>query len=301
MTGSDETNAVRTGILSAVLAYTIWGFFPIYFILLRGVPADEILTHRILWAIPVGALIIGMRGQWAEVRRGLTSPKLVRTLLLSASIIALNWLIYIAAVQNERIFEASLGYYINPLIYVLVGVVVLGERLRQLQMMAVGLATVGVLVLTVYGGQFPAVSLLLAVSFTAYGYIRKQTDIGAMPGLFIETVMLAPIAALYLAWIISTRDTAAESADPAQWALLSFAGPATVVPLLFFAIAARRLTLATLGFLQFIGPTLQFVVGLIDGEAFTTAHQICFTLIWAAAGVFAYDAWRSRARASTSI
>lgn len=294
MTDTKTISSVQLGVISAILAFTFWGFFPIYFILLRGVAAEEILIDRILFALPIGALIIWVRHQWGEVRAGLSNWKVIRTLAFSAMFIAFNWLIYVIAVQNARIFEASLGYYINPLMYVIVGVLLLGERLRRLQGAAVVLAAIGVLILTFYGGRFPLISIILASSFTMYGVLRKQVAIGAMPGLFLETLILAPLAALALGWMIATQDTAIESANIGMFLMLAFAGPATVLPLLFFAIGARRLNLATLGFLQFIAPTLQFVVGLIDGEPFTPAHQLCFLFIWVAVSIFAFDAWRNR-------
>ncbi|WP_031549487.1 EamA family transporter RarD [Parvularcula oceani] len=294
---SETSNTARGGVLAAVAAYTMWGFFPLYFILLRNVSSFELLADRILFAVPLGAAIVLLRGQSKEVRAGFSDRRVLLALGVSSVFIAINWLVYIIAVQGGHIFQASLGYYINPLIYVLVGVAVLGERLRMGQTAAVALAAIGVLVLTVYGGEFPVVSLTLAISFTIYGYVRKKAAIGAMPGLFIETVLLAPLAALALWWMVATGDTAIESGDAGLLALLAFAGPATVVPLLFFAMAARRLPLATLGFLQFIGPTIQFLVGLWDGEDFTFAHQICFGFIWVAASIFAWDAWTHRSRA----
>ena len=283
---------VRTGVLAAVAAYTMWGFFPLYFLALREVAAVELLLERIVFAVPVGLAIILWRGQWREVVAGLRSPRVLGVLALTAFFIAANWLLYIVAVQGGNIFQASLGYYINPLIYVLVGVVVLKERLSRGQAAAVVLAGAGVAVLTIYGGAFPWIAFVLAVSFTIYGYLRKVVAIGAMPGLFIETVLLLPFALVGLLVLIRTQGAAIDGAGPGLLAMLAFAGPATVVPLLCFAIGARRLTLATLGFLQFIGPSLQFVVGLANGEAFTPAHAVCFTLIWLAAAVFVADAWR---------
>ena len=292
-------DGARAGVLAAVLAYTCWGFFPLYFLALRQVSAFELLADRILFAVPFGAVIVLARGQFAEVRAGLGDPHVLLALGVSAGVVAVNWLVYIVAVQNGHIFQASLGYYINPLIYVLVGVVLLKERLRGAQVAAVALAAIGVGILTVGGGAFPLVSLVLAVTFTVYGYVRKTVAIGAMPGLFIETLLLAPLAGLGLWWLTARGETALAGAVQGpvagwDWGLvgaLAFAGPATVVPLLFFAIGARRLTLATLGFLQFIGPTIQFLVGLWAGEDFTLAHQLCFGFIWVAAGVFAWDAW----------
>ncbi|MEO1659069.1 MAG: EamA family transporter RarD [Pseudomonadota bacterium] len=279
----------RTGVLAAVAAYTMWGLLPIYLIALRGVGPDEVLVQRILWSVPFGAMIITARVQWPDVRQALGDRKVLLPLAGSSCIIALNWLIYIAAVQSQQIFEASLGYYINPLIYVLVGVMFLGEKLSTLQKYAVGLATIGVSILTLYGGSFPLIAMVLAISFTGYGYLRKMTPVGAMPGLFIETLFLAPVAFLYMVFF-GTAGESAFGTGIGVTIMLIAAGPITVLPLLMFAIGARRLPLSTIGFLQFIGPTLQFIIGLIDGEPFTRAHQFCFIAIWIAAALFAGDA-----------
>jgi chloramphenicol-sensitive protein RarD len=252
-----------------------------------------VLAHRVLWAVPFGALIIFARRQWPEVRRAFAHPRTLGSLALAAVFIAINWFVYIWAVQESQIFQASLGYYINPLMYVLIGVVFLGDKLRRLQAVAVGLAAAGVAVLTVSGGVFPLISIGLAVSFTFYGVIRKRTDVGGMPGLFIETIILLPVATIYLGWL-AYRGMAAFGASPdGAGAILLLAGPVTVLPLLFFALSARRVTLSTLGFMQFIAPTLQFSVGLYYGERLTAAHATCFTCIWIAVGLFSLDAWRS--------
>jgi len=284
--------AAREGVIAAITAYTIWGFLPVYLIFTIAVPATELLMHRIVWSIPFGAVIISMRHQWRDVLDALTKPRRLGWLSLAAFFIAVNWLVYIIAVQNQQIFQASLGYYINPLVYVLVGVAFFGEKLRALQLIAVALATAGVLVLTVSGGEFPLVSLVLAISFTIYGVIRKQISVGAMPGLFVETLLLLPIALGGLIWLTSQGSAAYTQASPTLMALIVFAGPLTVVPLLCFAIAARRLRLSTIGFLQFIGPTLQFAVGWYNGESLTPARTICFSLIWIAVVVFCVDSLR---------
>lgn len=288
-----DVDRTRNGVIAALLAYTLWGFLPIYFKIVYAVPALEVLTHRIVWAVPFGALIILLRRQWPEVRQVLEKPRTVGLLALSACFIAVNWLVYVIAVQTDHIFQASLGYYINPLMYVIVGVAFLGERLRRNQTVAVLLAGAGVTVLTVSGGVFPLISLVLAVSFTIYGVIRSRVAVGGMPGLFIETLILLPLAGGYLAWITLEGSASFRSEDPAMMATLMFAGPLTVVPLLFFALAARRLRLSTIGIMQFIAPTLQFVMGVLYGERLTTAHAICFTLIWIAVILFSFDAWRA--------
>lgn len=272
------------------MAYLLWGFLPVYFKIVASVNPLEVLSHRIIWAIPLGALILFARRQWPEVRRALTHRAMLGWLSLSALFIALNWLVYIWAIQDERIFETSLGYYINPLTNMLVGIVMFGEKLRRLQMLAVVLAAVGVLVLTLSGGQVPWVALFLAVSFTIYAFIRKKVVIGGMPGLFIETLLLLPFATAWFVWIQSSGHAAFASGDAGLTFWLVVAGPITAVPLLFFALAARRLPLTTIGFMQFLAPTLQFLTGIYYGERLTTAHLICFGFIWAAVAFFSIDA-----------
>lgn len=282
----------RNGLIAALFAYLTWGMLPIYFKYVEQVPTLEILAHRIFWAVPFGALIIFMRRQWREVLRALLDRRTFLFLLLSATLIAVNWFLYIVAVQQGQIFQASLGYYINPLMNVVVGVAFLGEHLRRLQIGAVLLAAVGVTVLATSGGQFPWIALTLAVSFTAYGVIRKQVAVGGMPGLFVETLVLLPFAAMYLGWLLATQTMVFLSGDGATSFALLLAGPFTVVPLLLFALAARRLQLTTIGMMQFMAPTLQFLVGVYFGETLTQAHMICFGCIWLAMSLFIWDAWR---------
>lgn len=281
---------LRSGVVLGLIAYSLWGVFPIYFKWIEDVAALEVLTHRVVWAVPFGALIIFARRQWREVRNAFLDRTMLAWLALAALAISANWLIYIWAVQNDRIFEASLGYYINPLMYVGIGVIAFGERLRRLQLVAVVLACIGVAYLTLSGGLFPWVALSLAALFTAYGVIRKQVAIGAMPGLFVETTMLFPFAVAFLVSLMLGHEAAFGAGDTGLSALLMLGGPVTVVPLLLFAIAARRLTLTTVGFMQFLAPTLQFFTGLYYGEVLTTAHIVCFSLIWAAVTFFSYDA-----------
>jgi chloramphenicol-sensitive protein RarD len=288
--GDAET---RNGVALGLLAYTMWGVFPVYFKWIASVPPLEVLSHRVIWAVVFGALIIAARRQWREVRGVFVDRSRLAWLALAALCISVNWLIYIWAVQNARIFETSLGYYINPLLYVAVGIVVFGERLRKLQIAAVAAATIGVAVLTISGGVFPWVALSLAALFTAYGVIRKQVAIGAMPGLFVETVLLAPFAVGLLWMFIARGELAFGSGATGISLLLALGGPVTVMPLLLFAIAARRLPLTTIGFMQFLAPTLQFCTGLYYGEVLTPAHIVCFALIWTAVGFFSYDALRA--------
>ena len=286
----------REGLLAALIAYVLWGLFPVYFIIVAAVAPTEILVHRIVWAVPFGALIIHLRHQWPEVRSALASARIVLWLALAAVFISVNWLIYIWAVLNEQVLQASLGYYINPLMYVLVGVAFLAERLRKAQVLSVLLATIGVGYLTVSGGEFPIIAISLAMLFTSYGVIRKQVAVGAMPGLFVETLLLVPFALAWLIWLMWSGQAAFATAGWSMSALLILAGPVTVVPLLLFAIGARLLTLTTIGFMQFIAPTLQFVVGLYFGEELTTPSLVCFACIWIAVAIFSFDAFYSQTK-----
>ena len=282
----------RAGLVSGMAAYFMWGLFPIYFVATKAVPAPEILAHRIVWSLPFGLLILIFRRQIGDMLKALKTPRTLGLLSLASIALAANWGVYIYAIQIEQIFQGSLGYYINPLLYVLVAVLFFGERLSKLQGLAIALACAGVLVLTIYGGQFPIISLFLAVTFTIYGVLRKLIDVGAMPGLFIEVLVLVLPALFYLGWLFQT-DQMVFGDNLTITLLMIAAGPITVLPLLAFAFAARRIRLSTLGILQFIGPTMQFLCGVYFGEPFTTAHAICFALIWAGVLLFAVDGWRA--------
>lgn len=282
-------------------AYLIWGLFPIYFVATKHVPALEILSHRIVWSVPFGLLILLFRQQIGETVKALANPRTVGLLTIAAIALALNWGVYIWAIQIEQIFQGSLGYYINPLIYVLVGVVFFKEKLSRIQALAIALAVIGVLILTIQGGQFPLIALILATSFATYGVLRKQIDIGAMPGLFIEVLVLLLPAAIVL-FIFHQNGTLAWKANGRETdMLLIFAGPLTVLPLLAFAFAARRIALSTLGILQYIGPTLQFACAIYYGEPFTAAHAWCFGFIWIGVGIFAFEAIRNSKRPDQAV
>lgn len=291
-----QTQSPNVGLLAGIAAYTMWGFFPIYFIVTAAASPLEILVHRVVWSVPFAFLLIMLRGQIPALKIGLKNKKILFWLTVSSFFIAINWGVYIWAIQIDQIFQASLGYYINPLMYVLVGVLFFKEKLSKLQSFAIVLAAIGVGVLTIYGGIFPWISLMLAISFTVYGVVRKQVDIGAIPGLLIETLILLLPALAYGYYIYRSGTLTFAQGDSQLTALLLLAGPLTVLPLLCFAVAARKLRLSTLGILQYIGPTLQFLCGLYFGEKFTTAHAICFTLIWIAVALFSWNAWKTRPR-----
>ena len=279
--------------VAALAAYLMWGMLPVYFKIVGSVDPTEVLAHRVVWAIPFGAMILLVRRQLPEVARAFSHRSNMGWLSISALFIGMNWFVYIWAIQDGRIFETSLGYYINPLTNMLVGVWFFHESLRRLQLIAVALAAIGVLVLAISGGVMPWVSLFLAISFTIYASIRKQVVIGGMPGLFVETILLLPFALIWFGYLISSGQFAFAAAEPSLQIWLLMAGPVTALPLLCFALAARRLPLSTIGFMQFLAPTMQFGAGIYYGEVLTTAHMICFAFIWTAVAFFVYDALRA--------
>jgi chloramphenicol-sensitive protein RarD len=288
---SEDNSAAKEGVIAGLAAYLMWGFLPVYFKIVGAVDPTEVLAHRVIWAVPFGALILFARSQWSEVYAALVHRRMVAWLTLSALFIAMNWFVYIWAIQDGRIFETSLGYYINPLTNMLVGVWFFKERLRRYQLVAVASATVGVLVLAISGGVIPWVSLFLAISFTVYAAVRKRVVIGGMPGLFVETLLLLPFAIAWFGYLLSSSQMVFGNGDSSMMFWLLMAGPVTALPLLCFALAARRLSLTTIGFMQFLAPTLQFCTGIYYGETLTTAHMICFGFIWSAVAFFTYDAF----------
>lgn len=289
-----QASALKTGLACGFAAYLLWGLMPIYLKTLPNVSAVEIVAHRIVWSVPFGALIIAYRRQWRETLAAFRTPRVLALLTVTSLMIAANWLLYVWAVAHDQVLQASLGYYINPLVFIAAGVVLLGERLNRLQVIAIVLAAAGVATLTIGAGEFPLLSILLAVLFTGYGIVRKTTPVGAMPGLFVETTVLSAPALLYLFATASAGGLAFGAQGAATDMLLVLAGPVTVVPLLLFALAARRLRLTTLGFIQYIAPTGQFLLGLYYGEPFTLAHAICFGLIWTGLALVSFDAVRTQ-------
>lgn len=288
------------GLLAGIAAYTIWGFFPFYFKATEAAGAIEILAHRVLWSVPFGFLLIALRRQWPELSTVLRDTRLLLWLLVSSLFIAVNWGVYIWAIQIGEIYQASLGYYINPLVLVLAGLLFFGETLSRLKIIAVVLAGSGVTALAIYGGVFPWISLILAITFAGYGVIRKRAEVGAIPGLLVETLILFLPAAAYLYNLQRSGEAAFLAGSSSLDILLILAGPLTVLPLLCFAIAAKKLQLATVGILQFIAPTLHFCCAVYFGERFTAAHAICFTCIWIAVALFSWDALRQRKQAQTA-
>ncbi|MBV8502479.1 MAG: EamA family transporter RarD [Paucibacter sp.] len=289
----------RTGMLYAFLAYAIWGLFPLYFKQLKGVDALEVIAHRTLWSLAVLLATLTVLRRWAWLGAALKNRRLVGSFALSALLLSGNWLVYVWAVQNGHVVEASLGYFINPLVSVALGYLVLRERPRPLQWAAVALAAAGVLWLTVSAGRLPWIALVLALSFGFYGLMRKTAALGALEGLTLETLLLAPLAALALGWWTAHGQSAFVTGTPTVIGWLLFAGPLTAVPLLMFAAGARRITLTMLGLMQYIAPTLQFSLGVwVYGEPVDGHKLIGFAMIWTALAAYSLEGlWRSRVNA----
>ncbi|WP_373949193.1 EamA family transporter RarD [Vibrio pomeroyi] len=289
----EQQQRTRQGILLAVGAYTMWGIAPIYFKSLSEVSPFEILSHRVVWSFFLLAFLLHVSRSWRKVRDTLTSKPKMLYLVATSILVGANWLIFIWAVNSNHMLDASLGYYINPLINVLLGMFFLGERLRKLQWFAVALAAIGVIIQLIAFGSVPVVAIALAFSFGFYGLLRKKVSLEAQTGLFIETLVMLPIAATYLLFIADSP-TSDFSMNPMQLNLLLIAaGVITTVPLLCFTGAATRLKLSTLGFFQYIGPSLMFLLAvLIYGEAFTSDKAITFAFIWGALVIFSFDGLR---------
>ncbi len=286
----DDPAATRAGLLFGVGAFLWWGFMPVYIKQVAEVPAFEVLAHRILWSFVFLGGIVTLRGRWGVLGKALGSRRTLLALLGSTAVIGFNWIGFIWAVFMDRILDASLGYYINPLVSILLGFVVLGERLRGIQWVALGLATAGVVVLTVGLGRLPWIALMLAFSFGIYGLFRKVAPVDGTAGTAFETALLSPLAIVWFWFAESGGDTVIVHGPPDLKAWLVGAGVVTAVPLILFSNAARRLPLSTIGFLQFIAPTMQLVGAVvIYGEAFTVYHGISFGLIWTALGLYTWD------------
>lgn len=282
-------SSTASGAAYAVAAYTCWGVFPIYFKAIAAVPPIVVLCHRIVWSALFMLGWIALSRQFGAIREALRSKRVWGTLLASTLLIAINWLTYIGAVAHGHVLEASLGYFINPLVSVAFGAIFLGERLSRRQSVAVGLALVGVAVLAIGARVIPTIALVLAGTFATYGMLRKRVAIDGAGGLFVETAMLfAP--ALALLGLGGHASTVAATHGNVPWLLLLLAGPITALPLLWFANAARRLPLSMLGFFQYISPTLQLACAvLLFGESFTRVHAVTFAFIWAGVAMFLAD------------
>lgn len=289
---SNATSQTQAGILFAISAYTMWGVAPLYFKQIAQIPALEILMHRIVWSVAFLVLLIVLLNQKHKVMAAIRSPKTLSVIAGASVLLAGNWLLFIWAINNGHLMEASLGYYINPLLNVLLGRLVLGETLRPFQKVAVGLAVFGVGVMLVAHGQLPWIALALAGSFGIYGLIRKQAPVDSLPGLAIETTILLPLAIVYWIGFASSHSNMTTNAwDLNLW--LMAAGIVTTLPLLCFTAAAKRIMYSTLGFFQYIGPTIMFVLAItLYDEPMEPARLATFGFVWAALVLFSVDSLR---------
>ena len=285
------------GALAAGAAFTLWGMFPAYLRLMQQVPPLEILSHRVLWSTVLLLSLLGLRRQWGWVAAIRNRPKIALSFVASAAMLGTNWVVYIWAVNGGHVIDASLGYFITPLFNVLFGVL-LGERLRALQWVSVALAAGGVLWLTISAGQLPWIGLVIGITFALYGVIRKTASLGALEGLSVETLVMLPVAAAFLL-APGGGSSQAWGSETAITLLLMSAGPATAIPLLMFSYGARRIPLSLVGLLQYIGPSMQLMLGVfLYGEPFGSDKLLGFALIWS--GLVLYSAegllrnWRER-------
>lgn len=286
----------RAGVTAAVAAYTIWGFFPLMFAQLPGVDPVLIVAHRIVWSLVVVGTILVLRSRLGEVWQALRDPKTRFRLFISALLVGANWLIYVWAIEHDRLLETSFGYFLNPLVNVLLGMVLLGERHNRWQWLAIGIAAIAMVLQTVGLSGIPWVAISLAITFALYGYMRKTVSAGSATGLFVETLLLVPLSFGYIAWSIATVGPGPHgSASGMFW--LIFTGPATSLTLLLFAYGVQRLRLTTIGIIQYIAPSIQFVLAVtVFAEQLNTMRLLSFALIWLSLVIFTADSIR-RARA----
>lgn len=283
----------RRGLVYGLTAHSLWGLFPLYFKAVEVVPALEILVHRIVWSLALLIPLVLIQRQWSEVRRVLRDRGTLGVLLVTTTLIALNWYLFIVAVETDRVIQASLGYFINPLVNIVLGMVFLHERLSRPAAVAVALAVIGVAAQTIMIGSLPVIALVLAFSFGLYGLLRKTARVGSVVGLTIETALLTPFCIGYLIWAHRAGRMSFASGDLHLDLLLIAAGIITTAPLLLFTAAARLLPLSTMGFLQYVAPSGHFLLAVFAfGEPFTTAHLVTFACIWTALAIFTRDQLR---------
>ena len=288
---------MRKGILMAGSSYLLWGLFPLYFKSIANVMPMEILANRILWATPFLLIILAFRAQWNWLPNVIKQPRVLLGFVASALLLSCNWFIYIWAVNNGRVVDASLGYFINPIVNVLLGFILLKERLRALQWIAIAIAAVGVAWLALQSGHMPWISLALAFSFGVYGLLRKTASLGALEGLTLETLILFPLVFIYVIYLYFVGQnafvTTLGAGEATPWLLMA-AGPITAIPLLLFAAGARVIPMSTLGLLQYIAPSIQLLLGVwLYQESFNGARLIGFIIIWSALILYSAEGlWR---------
>lgn len=283
---------MNPGVLYSILAYMCWGLVPLYFMQLSSVGALEVVLHRTVWALVFLLGVLAVLKRWTWLAAVFRQPRLLAAFALSALLLSTNWLVYVWSVQNHHVLDASLGYFILPLVNVALGFFILRERPRRGQWVAVAVAGSGVLWLAIQAGHPPWIALALAFSFGFYGLLRKVATLGALEGLTLETLLLAPVAALVLGFFAWEGSGTVAAGDTRTWVWLALGGPITAVPLLLFAAGARRISLTTMGILQYISPSLQFAIGVwVFYEPFEKARLVGFVLIWAALVVYSLESW----------
>lgn len=284
---------MRKGLLYATVCYSLWGLFPLYFKALHSIASLEILLHRMVWSLLFLAGVLSIRQQWAWLGSAMRQPKLIAGFAASASLLSVNWFIYIWSVNHGHVIDASLGYFMTPLVSVLLGFVFLHERLRSAQWCAVALAALAVCWLTWQTGRLPWIGLCLAATFGTYGLLRKTAQLGALEGLSLEVLLLFPFALAYLIYLYQAGEADFFAASGNTQLLLVAAGPITAVPLLLFAAAARRIPMASLGLMQYISPSLQLVLGIfLFQEQFSTSRIVAFVGIWLALFIYSIEGVR---------
>jgi chloramphenicol-sensitive protein RarD len=284
-----DAATARSGFIYALSAYLLWGILPIYMKAVAHISPLEVVAHRVLWSLPIAGLLLVALRRTADISAALRSPRTLIMATVTASFITVNWLLYVWAIAVDRAVETALGYYINPLVTVTLGAVLLGERLNRYQIVAVGLAVMAVLVLTVEAGGLPWVSLVLAFSFATYGYLRKTLPVGPSQGFFLEVLILSPFCLAYVLWLEWTGQGHLFTSTY-DFSLLLLAGPFTAVPLILYAFGAKLLRISTIGIMQYIAPTMIALIAVfVFGEPFGTARMIAFALIWSALALYTWS------------
>lgn len=291
---AQQTDSAR-GVMFALGAYVFWGAQPIFMKMVSHIPAPEVVAHRIFWAMPVAGIVILLLGRTADLKVALRSPRTLVMAAVTASLITVNWGIYTWAISVDRAVETALGYYINPLVSVLMGAALLGERFTIAQVMAIGLATLAVVFLTVESGGLPWISLSLAVSFAIYGYLRKTLPIGPSQGFFLEVLILSPLSLGYIVWLQATGQGHFVPSSPGDVTLLLLCGPVTATPLLLYAFGAKLLRLSTIGLMQYLAPSLVLLIAIfVFHEPFGGVRAIAFGLIWVALAIYSWSMYFGR-------
>jgi len=298
-TSQDDIKTAQAGLVAGIFCYATWGVLPLLFKVLDGVPSPTIVANRSLWSLVLVSVIIVAIGRLAEVRTALADPATLRSMLISSLLLGCNWLIFVYAIENHKALEASFGYFINPLMNVAIGVVFFGERQNRWQVASIALATIAILIQAVALGTIPVIALGLALTFAAYAYFRKTAKVTSVTGLFIETAFMAPVAAAYLVYTFARDGGIGPHADPATLGLLMLTGAGTTLTLLLFAFSVQRIRMTTVGMLQYISPSIQFVMAItVFGEHLGPVGLVSFGLIWVSLMIFTADSFARRRAAA---